>query len=100
VKGIGEGFMWIASDPAAMNRLAAELRRLYPSEYSPERREERQLPASVARDSILMSHTLLPDVMLHAFSTHAALMSPDLPLSRAQHEMIATVVSATNRCFY
>ena len=29
-----------------------------------------------------------------------SLMSPDLPLSRRQHEMIATMVSVTNRCFY
>jgi len=28
------------------------------------------------------------------------LMSPDLPLSRRQHEMITTVVSVTNRCVY
>jgi AhpD family alkylhydroperoxidase len=27
-------------------------------------------------------------------------MSPDLPLNRAQHEMIATMVSVTNRCVY
>jgi uncharacterized peroxidase-related enzyme len=27
-------------------------------------------------------------------------MSPDLPLSRRQHEMIATVVSVTNRTYY
>jgi len=27
-------------------------------------------------------------------------MSPDLPLSRRQHEMIATMVSVTNDCFY
>jgi len=28
------------------------------------------------------------------------LMSPDLPLTRRQHEMITTVVSVTNRCHY
>ena len=28
------------------------------------------------------------------------MMSPDSPLSRAQREMIATVVSRTNGCFY
>jgi len=27
-------------------------------------------------------------------------MSPDLPLSRRQHEMIALTVSALNSCFY
>jgi hypothetical protein len=49
---------------------------------------------------IVSSHTLLPDALFHAFSTFGALMSPDLPLERRQHEMIATVVSVTNRCFY
>jgi AhpD family alkylhydroperoxidase len=28
------------------------------------------------------------------------LMSPELPLDRRQHEMITTMVSVTNRCFY
>jgi AhpD family alkylhydroperoxidase len=27
-------------------------------------------------------------------------MSPELPLVRRQHEMIATMVSVTNRCVY
>jgi AhpD family alkylhydroperoxidase len=27
-------------------------------------------------------------------------MAPDLPLNRRQHEMIATMVSVTNRCVY
>jgi AhpD family alkylhydroperoxidase len=27
-------------------------------------------------------------------------MAPDLPLQRRQHEMIATMVSVTNRCVY
>ena len=30
----------------------------------------------------------------------ARLMSPDLPLARRQHEMIATMVSLTNKCHY
>jgi alkylhydroperoxidase family enzyme len=38
--------------------------------------------------------------LFHAFATFGALMAPDLPLERQQHEMIATVVSATNRCHY
>ena len=29
-----------------------------------------------------------------------ALMAPDLPLKREQHEMIATRVSVLNRCHY
>ena len=50
--------------------------------------------------SIVASHTLIPEALYHAFSTFGALMSPDLPLNRRQHEMIATMVSVTNRCVY
>ena len=50
--------------------------------------------------SIVSSHTLIPDALFHAFSTFGVLMSPDLPLSRQQQELIATAVSITNQCFY
>jgi len=40
------------------------------------------------------------DALHHAFAAFGAMMSPDLPLTRRQHEMITTVVSATNRCQY
>jgi hypothetical protein len=46
------------------------------------------------------SHSLIPDALYHAFATFGVLMSPELPLTRAQHEMITTVVSVTNRCHY
>jgi len=46
------------------------------------------------------THTLIPDALFHAFATFGILLSPDLPLSRAQHEMITTRVSALNRCHY
>jgi hypothetical protein len=68
-------------------------RRLYPKEY------ERD-PGDDGSTSIVATHTLIPDALYHAFSTFGALMSPDLPLSRAQHEMITTRVSAVNRCHY
>src|SRR6267378_4509996 len=71
-------------------------RKLYPIEYA--------TPVHPVNDGatsgIVASHTLLPDVLFHAFSTFGALMSPDLPLKRHQHEMIATMVSVTNRCHY
>jgi hypothetical protein len=91
--------MWIKTDPAVMATVGAELRKTYPREYA-STPEQRHVPDAVARESILMSHTLLPGVMLPIFAAHSAMMSPDLPLTRAQHEMIATVVSATNDCFY
>ena len=64
----------------------------YPKEY--------ESPSSPGGDSVVASHTLIPDALYHAFSTFGALMSPELPLGRRQHEMIATMVSVTNRCHY
>jgi len=55
---------------------------------------------SSINESIVDSHTLIPDALFHAYSTFSSLMSPDLPLERRQHEMIATMVSVTNDCFY
>jgi hypothetical protein len=43
---------------------------------------------------------LIPTALYHAFATFGSLLSPDLPLSRRQHEMITTVVSVANRCHY
>jgi hypothetical protein len=57
-------------------------------------------PDASGASSIVGSHTLLPDTLFHAFATFGSLMSPDLPLTRRQHEMIATMVSVTNRCVY
>jgi hypothetical protein len=71
-------------------------RSLYPREYAS------PVPAVDGDDApgIVASHSLIPEAMYHAFSTFGALMSPELPLSRRQHEMIATMVSLTNRCHY
>jgi hypothetical protein len=68
---------------------------LYPIEYATPVH-----PDPSGASSIVGSHTLIPDALFHAFATFGSLMSPDLPLSRAQHEMIATMVSVTNRCVY
>ena len=71
-------------------------RGLYPEEYA--------TPVHPTPDGgssgIVASHSLLPDALYHAFSTFGVLMSPDLPLTRRQHEMITTVVSVVNRCHY
>jgi hypothetical protein len=72
----------------------------YPSEYSPSRRGERRVPDAVARENIILSHSLLPAAMKHVFAGYGAMLDPAPPLTRAQHEMIATVVSRTNECFY
>ena len=69
---------------------------LYPAEYA----EPVHPTPDGGSSGIVASHSLIPDALFHAFSTFGSLMSPDLPLTRAQHEMITTVVSVTNRCHY
>jgi hypothetical protein len=70
-------------------------RSLYPKEYA-----EPVHPDQSGASSIVGSHTLIPEALHHAFATFGVLMSPELPLNRRQHEMIATMVSVTNRCKY
>ncbi len=69
----------------------------YPPEYASPVSDD---PSSPINESVIDSHTLIPDALYHSFSAFSAMMSPDLPLDRRQHEMIATMVSVTNSCFY
>ena len=91
---------WIKTVPLSeanedLLRALESQRALYPKEYAtPVFRADAEMAGIVA------SHSLIPDALYHAFSTFGALMSPHLPLTRRQHEMITTVVSVTNRCFY
>jgi len=83
-------------DDEAVKKAVMEQRKLYPAEYA---------APVVAVDSggeagIVASHTLIPDALFHTFSAYGVLLSPELPLRREQHEMIATVVSVANRCHY
>jgi len=89
---------WIKTIPftqadAALRQALEAQARLYPKEYARD-------PGDDGRTSIVATHTLIPDALHHAFATFGALMSPDLPLTRRQHEMITTRVSAVNRCHY
>jgi hypothetical protein len=91
---------WIKTIPfeeadEKLQKILLETRSSYPQEYAAPAPN-----ASTINESIVDSHTLIPDALYHAFSTFSALMSPDLPLERRQHEMIATIVSETNDCFY
>jgi hypothetical protein len=83
------------ADPS-LRRAIEMQRQLYPVEYA--------TPVHPVGDGemsgIVASHSLIPDALYHAFATFGVLMSPDLPLSRRQHEMITTMVSETNRCKY
>ena len=91
---------WIKTVPASEDdklRHAIEAQReFYPAEYA--------TPIHPTPDgdtsNIVASHSLIPDALYHAFATFGVLMSPDLPLTRRQHEMITTVVSVINRCHY
>jgi hypothetical protein len=75
-----------------------KLHALYPSEYQGE------VPAVTrpdgTADSIIAAHSLLPEVMEPIFVAFGRLLAPELPLTRRQHELITTLVSSLNRCFY
>ena len=77
-----------------------KMRPLYPPEYGKEVESLKVVASRENGGGISDSHTLIPDALYHAFAEFGSLMSPELPLSRMQHEMIATVVSVANHCFY
>ncbi len=94
---------WIKTIPFA--EASEELRKaleaqqgLYPKEYNREPGDQ-GVPGEQS-ESIVASHTLIPEALHHAFGAFGALLSPTLPLTRAQHEMITTRVSALNRCVF
>lgn len=74
--------------------------KLYPKEYAVRVDAAEQFSQGEAGAGIVNSHSLLPATLYHAFATYGTLLSPDLPLRRHQHEMIAATVSSLNRCFY
>ncbi len=91
---------WIETVPleegdGALRRAIEGQRALYPIEYA-----QPVHPTGDGTSEIVASHSLIPEALFHAFGTFGALMSPDLPLTRRQHEMITTMVSVTNRCHY
>ena len=88
---------WIKTVP--MSEADERLRRaiemeqmLYPVEYATPVH-----PTGDGTAGIVASHSLIPEALYHAFATFGSLMSPDLPLTRRQQEMITTLVSVTNR---
>ena len=92
---------WIRTIPLPeadekLRRAIEAQRALYPPEYA----TPVQPSADGTTSGIVASHSLIPDALYHAFATFGVLMSPELPLTRRQHEMITTVVSVTNRCRY
>src|SRR5262245_26834323 len=91
---------WIKTIPrheaeGALRAAIEGQRDMYPAEY-----DTPGFSGAGPGESIVEAHSLLPEALFHAFATFGALMNPALPLRREQHEMIATVVSAVNRCHY
>jgi len=80
----------------SLQRAIHDTRALYPPEY------QDQVPGLPDKDDegVVAAHSLIPEGLKYAFGTFAACTSPDLPLTRRQHEIIATVVSTTNRTRY
>lgn len=92
---------WIKTIPFSeanetLRNAAQKQSELYPREYATPIHPNPDGEGS----NIVASHSLIPDALYHAFATFGVLMSPELPLSRRHHEMIATMVSVTNRCHY
>jgi len=79
----------------SLKRAMESQKSLYPIEYATPVH-----PSDGGGAQIVASHSLIPEALYHAFATFGVLMSPQLPLSRRQHEIITTMVSVTNRCVY
>lgn len=86
-------------DAPELARAMAEGMSGYPREYG-RAAPDAKLPPSVAADSIVGAHSLAPGVLRHIFAGYRAMLDPTLPLSRRDHELIATTVSVLNECFY
>ena len=82
-------------EPGPLRDAFLEQATLYPQDYA-----QSTQPQFGPAERIVASHSLIPAVLQHAFATFGAAMQPGLPLERRHHEMIATVVSVTNRCRY
>jgi hypothetical protein len=91
---------WIKTVPMSeadeeVRRAMESQRALYPVEYATPVH-----PAEGGGAQIVESHSLIPKALYHAFATFGVLMSPELPLTRREHEIITTMVSVTNGCVY
>ena len=94
---------WISTIPfeqadPVLREVYERLLALYPADYA--------IPVpSLTRadgqsDGVVAAHSLIPEAMGQMMGGYAALLRPELPLTRRQHEIIATVVSAQNSCFF
>jgi len=78
---------WIRTIPMSeadekLRKAVEAQRELYPKEYATPVHPDESGGSTI----VGISHTLIPDALFHSFATFGALMSPELPLSRApQH---------------
>ena len=95
---------WIKTIPyeeadEELRRVYDAIRSLYPKEYGGP-----PVPSLIrpdgGSDSIVTAHSIIPEAMRHMMSGLGVLLQPTLPLTRRQQEMIASVVSIQNQCFY
>lgn len=64
---------------------------------------EREIPPADRvddQDNIIRVHGVHPKVMRHHYDLYVEIMRGPGPLSRAQRELIAVVVSVANGCHY
>jgi hypothetical protein len=95
---------WIKHTPyeqadEGLKRVYDSIRALYPVEYGGPAVTSLIRPDG-GTDSIVAAHSLIPEAMRHMMSGLAILLQPGLGLTRRQQEMIASVVSVENSCFY
>jgi hypothetical protein len=94
---------WIKTVPydeadGELKRIYESVRTLYPREYADP--VQALVGPDGKSDSIVAAHSIIPEAMRHMMSGLAVLVQPNLPLTRRQQEMIASVVSLQNQCFY
>lgn len=82
-----------------LKRVYESVRSMYPVEYGGPPVESLVRPDG-GSDSIVAAHSLIPEAMRHMMSGLAVLLQSGLGLTRRQQEMIASVVSIENSCFY
>jgi hypothetical protein len=76
-----------------------ELQRVYEAIYSLYPKEYAESVPGVS-GSVVAAHSVIPEAMRHMMSGLGVLLQPNLPLTRRQQEMIASLVSIQNSCFY
>lgn len=90
----------LKANDAPLKKAVDETMKLYPKEYEVPLDLFKSYEPEGETAAIVMAHSLFPEVLEHSFSTFGLLMSPDLPLSRRDHELIAATVSSLNRTHY